>query len=108
MIGLAHKAGKLKAGTDSVIETVRGSKKPALVLIARNASAASKKKITDKCAYYNVKFTEIDRDMKELGHMIGNRSELMCTAILDEGFAKRISELTEQNSSDTISSAGGK
>ena len=104
MIGLAYKAGKLKFGSESVTEAVRSKYKPALVLTASDSSEGSLKKIRDACSYHKVRLIELNRDMKALGHMVGNRSSLMCVAILDNGFADRIAELY---SKDNISSAGG-
>ena len=107
MIGLAYKAGKLKFGSDGVIEAVRSKHKPELVLTAAGASEGSLKKIKDACSYHNVKHIELIQDMKALGHIVGNRASLMCVAILDKGFAARIAELTKGGPTDNISSAGG-
>ena len=94
LIGLAYRAGKLKFGSDSVNEAIRGKRKPELVLIASDVSDNSLKRIYDGCAFHGVRNIRLSESMEELGHIIGGRSGVACAAVLDKGFAERIIELT--------------
>ena len=106
MVGLAYKAGKIKAGTDSVIDSVRSPKAPYLVLMANDVSENAYKKIRDGCAYHGVEYIKIIENMSELGNIAGGRSGVACVAVLDKGFADRIKELA--NNMGGNSSAGGR
>ena len=76
-IGLCMAAGGVITGTDLVLGAVRGGKAK-FVLIARDASERTKKQLTDKCTYYNVKYHIGEYDGAELAHMLGKKS--LCTA----------------------------
>ena len=106
MAGLAYKAGKLKAGTDSVLDSVRSAKPPCLVLVAKDISENAYKKIRDGCSYHGVEYIQINGNMSELGNAAGGRSGVACAAVLDKGFADRIKELA--NNMGGSSSAGGR
>jgi ribosomal protein L7Ae-like RNA K-turn-binding protein len=70
-------------------------------LIANDASAATYKKIHDKCSYYQVK---IHRSFArtELGQCIG-RVEIVSIAVIDSGFAQAIlSSLENEKEVDRI------
>ena len=76
-IGLCMAAGGVITGADSVLGAVRGGKAK-FVLIARDASDRTKKQITDKCTYYNVKYCIGEYDSAALAQMLGKR--LLCSA----------------------------
>ena len=105
MVGLAYKAGKVKTGTDSVIDSVRSAKAPYLVLVASDVSENAYKKIRDGCSYHGVELIQINENMSELGHIAGGRSAIACASVLDRGFADRIKELA--NNMGGNSTAGG-
>ena len=86
ILGLAKRARKLSMG-DSVLEDVR-KKKAKLVVICKDASANTQKKLTDKCKYYNVPYVYIE-DSVRLNAAIGTLN-YMAVAVLEEGFAKKI------------------
>ena len=106
MVGLAYKAGKIKAGTDSVIDSVRSARPPCLVIVAYDVSENAYKKIRDGCTYHGVQYIQINENMSELGNISGGRSGVACAAVLDKGFADRIKELA--NNMGGNSSAGGR
>ena len=90
-VGLARKAGKLISGTDSVCDEIRKNK-ILLVLCSNDVSDNTKKKISDCCAYYQVKlcFCPISKEM--LGKSIG-KSFAACIGVTD----KNLSELISRN-----------
>jgi ribosomal protein L7Ae-like RNA K-turn-binding protein len=86
-LGLAMRAGKLATGEDIVLDAVR-SGKAKLVILAEDASANTRKKVQDKCGYYQVPIIE-QGSRGELGSSIG-KAERVMIAVTDAGFAKMI------------------
>ena len=62
MLGFAMRAGKVIIGTDLVCSSMakRGNDKAKIVLIARDASEATKKKIIFKSEYYGIEAVVLD------------------------------------------------
>ena len=94
-LGLCRRAGKMKIGCDTVIESVRlGNSK--LVLMASDISENTKKKVTS--ALNDTKCMILNYSKDELSFSLGKTCATL--SIEDEGFAKKLSEL--------ISNKGGK
>ena len=94
LLGLSARAGKIASG-EFAAETAVKSGKAALVIVAEDASANTKKLFHDKCTFYEVPV--FDYGTKEtLGHAIGK--ELRASvAVLDNGLANAIiSHLDQQ------------
>ena len=107
MLGLAYKAGKIKFGSEGVTESIRGRHKPDLVLLARDASPNSVKKVTDGCAFHKVPFLTAYVTKVEIGHVLKGRSDVACVAINDAGFASVISKLINSKITEQTISSGG-
>lgn len=92
MLGFAMRAGKLIIGTEPVCKAMakKGKDKPTLVLIARNASEGTKKKILVKAEFYGVRANIIDIDSSELGRLLGKLYAPATVAIADDRFAEEI------------------
>ncbi len=86
-VGLAKRAGKLSDGTDAVVASIR-SNKAKLVILTHNASAATAKKVTDKCSYYKVRLITYGQ-METLGNAVG-REFTACVSVNDKNFADAI------------------
>lgn len=87
LIGLATKAGKTVSGefcTEKEVKTGRA----ALVIVADDASANTKKKFQNMCDFYEVPIC-FYKDKDALGHAMGKEFRASL-AVLDEGFAKGI------------------
>ena len=87
LVGLATKAGKTVSGefcTEKEVKTVRA----ALVIVADDASANTKKKFQNMCDFYEVPIY-FYKDKDALGHSMGKEFRASL-AVLDEGFAKGI------------------
>ena len=95
MLGLAAKARCIVSGELSVEKAIK-SHSAYLVIIAKDASAGTKKKFSDSCKYYNTPIIEYS-DKEELGHSIGKEFRASL-AITDENFAKGISEKIAEQS----------
>ncbi|MED4211143.1 YlxQ family RNA-binding protein [Priestia megaterium] len=89
-LGLANRARKLISGEELVVREVR-KQKAKLVLLASDASENTKKKVTDKCSYYNVS-VKIVSDRYTLGQAIGKDARVV-VAVMDEGFAKKLATM---------------
>lgn len=104
-LGLAAKAGKLVSGEEACEKALK-SGKVELVLIASNASENTQKKMSDMCSFRSVK-AKIFGEKGKLGKYIGkeNRSAV---AVLDHGFASRLTEMIENNESEMGGDINGK
>lgn len=87
LLGLAARARKLVTGEELVVKDIR-RKNVSLVLLADDASELTKKKVIDKCKYYNVN-VKVVANRSILGTAIG-KHERVVVGITDEGFAKKI------------------
>jgi len=86
-IGLAFRAGKCSTGEETIIKDIQ-NKRAKLILIASDTGMQTKKKLTDKCKFYEVPFVIAD-DRDTLSHAIG-KSRRVAIAILDAGFAEKL------------------
>ena len=87
LVSLAKKAGRITSGESACKEAIRfGSSH--LIIIAQDASANTRKNITDSCIYYEVPYV-IAFEKDTLGHSVGNEYNAVIS-INDEGFAKGI------------------
>ena len=92
---LCRRAGKMKIGCDTVIESVELNDSK-LVLMASDISENTKKKVIS--ALNGVKCEILDYSKDELSFSLGKTCAVL--SVEDEGFAKKLSEL--------ISNKGGK
>lgn len=90
LLGLANRARKIISGEELVIKEIR-NQNAKLVLIAKDASANTYKKITDKASFYHVQVKEVENRF-ELGQAIGKEARVV-VAVLDNGFAKSLTKL---------------
>lgn len=87
LLGLATRAGKVVSGEFAAEKSVKNGS-AALVLIAEDASANTKKLFSDKCSFYHVP-QYIYGTKESLGHAIGKEIRAS-VAVLDEGFARTL------------------
>jgi ribosomal protein L7Ae-like RNA K-turn-binding protein len=89
MLGFAMRAGKLVLGCDLICRAMaKGGVK--LVLIARDASGATKKRMTTKSEFYGISAIEADIDAERLGKLLGKTYPATAVAVMDNGFAEEI------------------
>jgi len=93
MLGMAARARKIITGEELVVREVR-SGNARLVIISKDASKNTMKKINDKCNSYNVE-KHVFGTREELGHAIGKESRVVL-ALTDAGFAGKISGLLNE------------
>ncbi len=94
LLGLAQKAGFVKSG-EFMTETTIKEGKSWLCIVAKDASANTRKKFSDACSYRKVPYLEYS-DKETLGHAIGKEFR-SCLCITDQGFARQLQIKTDQN-----------
>ncbi len=93
LLGLANRAGKCVSGEELVLKEIR-SQRAKMILLAEDASANTKKKLIDKCTYYQVPYYTVP-DRTELGNAIG-KEQRVTVAVIDNGFAEKMKTLFDQ------------
>ncbi|WP_066088167.1 L7Ae/L30e/S12e/Gadd45 family ribosomal protein [Anaerotignum neopropionicum] len=93
LLGLCKKAGKLAGGEVAVENAIR-KKTAQLLILAKDASANTKKKFNNSAAYYKIPLVEVG-DKTDLGRAVGEEMRAIF-AVTDAGFAKRLMELAQE------------
>lgn len=88
-MGMAKRAGKATTGTDAVIARIRAFE-AYLVVISRDASEGTKKRICDKCKSHDTEFLFFGT-CDENGNALGV-GRCVAVAITDRGFAQSLKE----------------
>ena len=88
-LGLARKAGALILGNENVHEAVRKNK-AVLVLLARDASQGSKKKLITACTFYNVSVLETQIEKSALADALGCGAACAAVAVKNHEIIKLI------------------
>lgn len=94
LLGLAYRARQCSLGVDKIVKDIQ-HRRAKLVLIANDCSPHTRKKLMNKCNTYNIPCVTIC-DRNTLSHAIG-QSQRVAIAILDKGFATKISQLLGYN-----------
>lgn len=91
LLGIAQRAGALITGTALVLKAIQ-SHRVALVVMAADTGAATKKKVTDKGRFYSVPVLEFGT-RETLSRAIGKERSLI--GVTQAGFAKKIKEINQ-------------
>ena len=76
-------------GTELVMKALAGSNPTVyMVLSSDGASDNTKKRIKDRCTYYNTEHHTIPHTPEELSTMLGKTSSVCCIGITDLSFAE--------------------
>lgn len=96
---MCRKSGSMLLGTDVVLNAVRSDRhKLCLVLLAKDASENTRKKIKNCCASHKVLFRDLIMDGEAFGHLMGKTGVLMAAGIANDSFAAAILKLLEAES----------
>jgi ribosomal protein L7Ae-like RNA K-turn-binding protein len=90
LIGLAGRARFTVSGSEQVINSIR-NQEIKLVIIATDASEATKKLLSDKCNFYQIDYIYF-ASADELGNSIGKEHRI-AIGIKDAGIAKKIKDV---------------
>ncbi|WCN39133.1 YlxQ family RNA-binding protein [Aneurinibacillus uraniidurans] len=93
MLGLAQRARKIITGEELVVKAVRQGGVH-LVILAEDAAANTRKKLTDKCTSYGVP-CETYGDRGTLGQALGKEQRVV-VGVTDAGFAAKLTQLLHQ------------
>ena len=98
-LGLCRRSGALTCGTPLICTALRqkGKEKPLLVLVASDASEATRKKLTDKCAFYEVPLWPLAFSGETLASAVGKKGMLAAVAIAGENPAANGRVIGETN-----------
>ena len=100
-LGMCAKARKLVTGTPMVCESLRGAKKPYVVLCAADNSENTAKKLADKCGFYGVRIVTLTVSGTALADAVGKRGGHVATvAVTDENLYKLIQKTLESEEAD--------
>ena len=100
-LGLCAKARKLIGGSAMICESLRGAKKPFLVLCAADNSENTAKKLKDKCSFYGVPTITLRATGTALADAVGKRGgHLSAVAVTDENLCRLIRSSLEQDRSE--------
>lgn len=93
---LGAKSGGLVFGVPMICEALRSKKKngkyPLIVFEAADTSDNTHKRISDRCAFYDVKRVRLSVDGLTLGETLGKKTMLAAVALTNEN----LSELAEK------------
>ena len=96
-LGLCARARKLVIGTPMVCESLRGAKKPFLVLCAADNSENTAKKLKDKCSFYGVPIVTLNASGASLADAVGKKGrQVAAVAVTDENLCRLIRTSLEQ------------
>lgn len=91
LLGLCARAGKLVFGTQMVCEGL--SCKVLFVVMSDGASENTKKRLRDKCGFYDVPLRELALSSDSLAHAVGKKGEIAAVGVTDRNFADGLGSL---------------
>ena len=94
MLGLCRRAGKVVIGTPLVTSTLP-SGKVKMVYYTSDASENTKKRITDKCKFYNTDCIMLEITGDEVGKMVGMNTPVCVIGVTDDNFSKQLNTLIQ-------------
>lgn len=100
-MGLCRAAGGVTTGFDLVLGEVR-RKKALFVLIADDASERTRKQISDKCEYYEVKCFPAGLTADELARVLGKKSSCAAAAFTGKGPCRPLLSLFEERAREIM------
>ena len=89
LLGLANVAKGIVSG-ETLIKSIAANETK--LVVANDASANTKKKITDKCHFYHVDYFIVDENIETISKAVGKNNRV-ALGITNQGFAKKIKEL---------------
>ena len=90
-LGLCKRAGALISGTPMICDALRdGKRKPLIVFMACDVSEGTKKKLTDKCAFYETRLVTLAEGGEELAKAVGKTGFVASVAVTDQNLAELV------------------
>ena len=95
-LGLCARARGLIFGVPMICESMRTKGKPRLVLMARDVSENTAKRLRDKCTFYEVPLVTLPMDTVTLAHTGGTSAGLGAIALTDENFCRLVMDACQK------------
>ena len=95
MLGLCRRAGRVVIGTPLVTGSLP-SGKVKIVYYTYDASSNTKKRITDKCKFYNVNSVMVEIPSERVGKMVGMNAPVCVIGVTDDNFSKQLNTLIQE------------
>ena len=92
-------AGGVRTGAETVLGEIRAGRAK-LVLLSSDASDRTKKQISDKCKFYNIKLFETQYTADALASVIGKKSPCAAIALTGRGPWKNVLDSLTQTKTD--------
>ena len=80
-------------GTQMICDTLKENKPVCMVLMAKDVSENTGKRLSDRCRYYGVRLEHMNVTVGELAHALGKSGELAAVAVTDKNFASGLEKL---------------
>ncbi|MBE6583849.1 MAG: hypothetical protein E7649_02530 [Ruminococcaceae bacterium] len=98
IVGLCRAAGKIVIGVPMICDALKKKSERGdfrgevnvIVIEASDTSQNTHKRITDRCAYYNVKHVRISSDCEALARAVGKSGAVAAVAINDASFCRAL------------------
>lgn len=100
LLGLAARARNVVIGVPLICTALSQgkSKAPTLVLLAEDCSANTKKRITDRTAFYGTELITLPCSCEQLAHAIGKKEALVAAVgVTDQNLAAAIAAALQEN-----------
>ncbi len=88
-LGLARRAGKVACGTQNVCDALK-CRKVSLVIEAEGNSENTHKRLSDRCAYYEIELVKVCVTADELGAAMGRGGAISAAAVTDPSLAEAV------------------
>jgi ribosomal protein L7Ae-like RNA K-turn-binding protein len=99
-LGLCARARGLIFGVPMICDAMRTKGKPRLVLMARDVSENTRKRLQDKCSFYEVQLLQLPMDTTTLAHTVGKSASLGAVGLVDEDFCRLILDAFQKETTD--------
>ena len=91
-LGLCARARGLIFGVPMICDSMRTKGKPKLVLMAEDVSENTRKRLQDKCSFYDVPLMCLPVDTITLAHAVGKTASLGAVGLTDENFCRLVTD----------------
>ena len=101
-LGMCARARAITVGTDMICEALRkgGAQAPRLAVVASGIADNTKKRITDRCAYYGIPLVTLTCDAETLGKAVGRSAALAAVAVPEGNLLRLVEKYLRDDEGD--------
>lgn len=100
LLGFAARSRKLLCGASRVLAQITSKEPPTIVIIAADASARTRKQLTDKCRYRKIPVAMTSLTGDELAATLGSSASVMAASPTDRSICAEILKSIEEFGGD--------